>query len=91
MDPKLHVQLTLTIRPILRALLEFPSCFAWFVACWYFSSLCCKASETSLGGEGGSKFLGALLSPPDSAAVEVLGCGSAGGLNGCSEAAGVSP
>ena len=81
MDPKL--QLTLTIRPILRALLEFPSCFAWFVACWYFSSLCCKASATSLGGGGGSKFLGALLSPPDSAAVEVLGCGSAGGLNDC--------
>ena len=70
-DPK--DQLTLTIRPILRALLEFPSCFAWFVACWYFSSLCCKASATSLGGGGGSKFFGALLSPPDSAVAEVLG------------------
>lgn len=76
------------MRPILRALLELPSCLAWFSACWYFSNLCCKASATFLGGGGGSKLLAELLSPPASPLAALLGVVSAGGATDTWEAGG---
>ena len=45
----------------------------------------------SLGGGGGSKFFGALLSPPDPSPDEVLGCGSAGAAVDCSVEVEISP
>ena len=59
-----ELQHTFTILPILLALLEFPPCLASSAAAWYFCSLCVRASNTSLGGGGGSVLFGALLAPP---------------------------
>jgi len=44
-----------------------------------------------LGGGGGSKFFGALLSPPDPSPDEVPCCGSAGAAVDCSVEVEISP